>query len=602
MLNLITFLNKRFMSFVKYMISFFLFYFVPGFPGNAQTWILPKDELGWSILSPSSDSRIIYVSNSAGDDATAQYYTVNEVGVNPHIPAKEVKAYKTLSTAFKGLRNGYPDWILLKRGDIFNDEEIKLNTIGSGKSPGERMVMAWYGETGERPVLKNASLISYKNVRNDYWAFVGLNFYHSKSDPGSPDYISSGDGTEALSFLAGGSYILIEDCMLKFYSLTVQGFDGPFYKLEVRRIILTDQYKKTSCEGTRVSSAFISNVHDYLIEENVTDYSGWNENFLPGSGRNMYNHGWYLQYSCSGELYFRGNIMCRASANAVQNRSGGAVEYNLSIQCPVGIFVAHDTSHGPAANPGMTCSKNNVVLEGIWMGDCPASSNANWGMPLGSNLEPGTVVEGNIVAHNIDKRGSVQAMQKVSQCNYINNIVYDWRASEDMWDENWPDPERSIGSYNESIGGEAATEAFIDTLRKRQVNEWPVELSAYAVIDYIRKGFNMDSIGNKINYDYSTSTPELQLNREFGPVTVYPNPSKDITFISFLMPEDGRITVKLYDNLGREVKTLLDKFHYGGKHSISLNAREMKSGVYILKMEVANKALVTRKLIVRDLY
>src|SRR5690606_12772067 len=108
----------------------------------------------------------------------------------------------------------------------------------------------------------------------------------------------------------------------------------------------------------------------------------------------------YLQYNNDGELYFRGNIIARASANAAQNRSGGVVEKNLVLQSPGGLFVTRDTSYGYGAQAGLTTVRHNVILEGLGMGSCPLSSGANWGLPLGESLENGTVVKENIIAHN----------------------------------------------------------------------------------------------------------------------------------------------------------------------------------------------------------
>src|SRR5690606_34900877 len=115
---------------------------------------------------------------------------------------------------------------------------------------------------------------------------------------------------------------------------------------EVRRNMFLNTYFNNSCSSmsSRPSGAYLSSINNYLIEENMVDYAGWNPD-IAGAGRNQYNHGFYLQYNSYGELYFRGNIIARASGNAVQNRSGGLVEKNLVIQSPAGLFVAHDTDN-----------------------------------------------------------------------------------------------------------------------------------------------------------------------------------------------------------------------------------------------------------------
>ncbi len=554
----------------------------------AQSWTLPKDNQGWSILTPSTDSRIIYVSNSSGNDATAQIYSIADVGNNPQLPGISVNAYQTLSEALGALRDGYPDWVLIKRGDHFEHENISINNIGSGRNPNERMVLTCYGESGARPAFENSTLISFQNVTANNWAFVGLNFYCSALDPNAPAYNDPEHGE--LSFLSGGSYILFEDCVFNFYELVIQAFDGPFQNIEIRRNISTNQYAPTSCStGARSSSFFISGTTNYLIEENVSDHAGWNAE-IPDAGRNQFNHGFYLQNDNQGDLYFRGNIISRASANAVQNRSGGLCENNLSIQCPTGIFVAHDDTHGaPAATAGLTASLNNVVIEGLWMGDCPNSSGANWGMPLDVNLEAGTLIQGNIVAHNIDKRGSNEAIQQIPHCNYVGNIVYDWNDAEDMWDDSWPDPERSIGSYNQTIGSNGTTEAFIEACISREVHEWPEEISAYPVINYIREGFGLSAstVVTSIE-DVSSETPLYQN---------YPNPFKLSTTIKYTVSPGDHVRLNVFDLSGKEVKTLVDTFQDDGNYEVEFSAENLKPGIYYYQLSFGNTSTGAKKMV-----
>lgn len=474
---------------------------------SAQSWTLPRDADGWSILSPSSDSRLIYVSASEGDDATARAYSTADVGGDPRHPTIDVAPYKTIQAAMGQMRDTYPDWVLLKAGDTFPSQAIRLHQIGIGRNSSERMVMTYYGDSPKRPVILSPTLQVFATGKLlahgglHHWAIVGIEFYDSKADPDSPDYSSSVTNSGATTILAGGENLLIEDCKFHFYELVIQG-DSPtdrWINLELRRNMFLNAYYKNSCSSrdSRPSGAFIHLVTNYLIEENLVDYAGWNPD-VAGAGRNLANHGFYLQYSCGGELHFRGNIIARASANGVQNRSGGLVEKNLLIQCPAGLFVAHDTEgeHGPGADPGMTAVRHNVILEGLGMGNCAESSNANFGMPLHPTLESGTEIKENIVAHNLDGLGTVVGIEVQPQVAYLDNIVYDWSSSQDMSDPGWSDPERDIGEYNGSIGGTATTDAFIEECRNRAVGEWPEEYSAYAVIDYIREGFDLDPVGD----------------------------------------------------------------------------------------------------------
>lgn len=63
----------------------------------------------------------------------------------------------------------------------------------------------------------------------------------------------------------------------------------------------------------------------------------------------------------------------------------------------------------------------------------------------------------------------------------------------------------------------------------------------------------------------------------------YPNPFNPITHIRFDIPIDNFAILKVYDNLGREVITLLNKQIKPGSYEIEFNASNLSSGIYYYK-------------------
>lgn len=72
----------------------------------------------------------------------------------------------------------------------------------------------------------------------------------------------------------------------------------------------------------------------------------------------------------------------------------------------------------------------------------------------------------------------------------------------------------------------------------------------------------------------------------------YPNPFNPSTTISYSIPEDGFVTLVLYDAIGEEAATLVNEFITKGSHSLQFFATSLqlnaKSGVYYLKMNYKN--------------
>ena len=52
------------------------------------------------------------------------------------------------------------------------------------------------------------------------------------------------------------------------------------------------------------------------------------------------------------------------------------------------------------------------------------------------------------------------------------------------------------------------------------------------------------------------------------------------TKISYQLPASGKVVLKLYDIMGREVNTLVNTHQQAGRYSIHFNANELSSGVY----------------------
>jgi tetratricopeptide (TPR) repeat protein len=68
----------------------------------------------------------------------------------------------------------------------------------------------------------------------------------------------------------------------------------------------------------------------------------------------------------------------------------------------------------------------------------------------------------------------------------------------------------------------------------------------------------------------------------------YPNPFNPSTIISYQLPKDGVVTVKVFDILGREIKTLVEGYKAQGTYTISFDASKLASGIYFYQLRAGN--------------
>ena len=64
----------------------------------------------------------------------------------------------------------------------------------------------------------------------------------------------------------------------------------------------------------------------------------------------------------------------------------------------------------------------------------------------------------------------------------------------------------------------------------------------------------------------------------------YPNPFNPSTAISYQLSADSRVSLRIYDLLGREVATLVDDDKSAGYHQETWNAAPYSSGMYIYQL------------------
>jgi hypothetical protein len=354
---------------------------------------------GWTPFTPSADTQIIYVSSSVGNDANS--------GLSQAAPKR------TIAAAMSLLRDGYPDWVLLNRGDTWTERFPDQNK--SGRSSAEPMVIGSYG-TGVRPLIVTQEAISWiapNDVPRQHICITDLHL--------------DGAGSEASGIFLGNSYrdVLVENCYIERFGVNL--YFGPVttgqraQDLKVRRCVMADAYVASSTSPG--SHGFLCGAVDgLLVEECVFDHNGWSET-VPGAVATIFRHNTYIYNDCTN-VTVRGCITARAGSTGLGQRAGGLCEENLCLQNPVNLGLGHG-SVGAAVIAGTV--RNNVILDSR---DIDAANGR--GMGLGITWGGGVEVYNNIIAHQ--RTGTANAWGMNIDYSFQNlsihdNIIYDWRIA-----------------------------------------------------------------------------------------------------------------------------------------------------------------------------
>jgi hypothetical protein len=81
---------------------------------------------------------------------------------------------------------------------------------------------------------------------------------------------------------------------------------------------------------------------------------------------------------------------------------------------------------------------------------------------------------------------------------------------------------------------------------------------------------------------------EVNLPVEFSLEQNYPNPFNPATTIKFSIPQSSKVTLKIYDVLGREVSTLVNDVRNAGNHEVNFDASNLASGMYIYSIKAGD--------------
>jgi Right handed beta helix region len=343
----------------------------------------------WTSFSPSTDTRIVYVSSSQGSDAND--------GLSAALPKRTLREAKTL------LRDGYPDWILLRKGDVWN-EDLGVWSA-SGRSIAERMLISSYG-TGPRPTIRplagNNGISVWDPFKPQYLALVDIHF------------IPQSNPTEgrAIAWYSDGGKLLVEGCLIENFDIAFL-FQGG-HDVTIRRNVAVNS------DG---QGAYVQNVSGFLFEENLIDKSGFPD-------PNYYKHALYIDNEGMTNVVVRGNIFTEASSNGIYLRPGGVCENNLVARCGIAIELGGGDSW--QSNPdGVTAEvRDNVILDGK---DISAAQPRGWGM-LMQNIASAHI-ENNLIA-NIGECNAPFAFEvdgwsngaKAYNVSLRNNVVFGWRG------------------------------------------------------------------------------------------------------------------------------------------------------------------------------
>lgn len=143
----------------------------------------------------------------------------------------------------------------------------------------------------------------------------------------------------------------------------------------------------------------------------------------------------------------------------------------------------------------------------------------------------------------------------------------------------------------------ADTNTILKALESGQIYFW-------RVMAYNKNGdslFSSNSNAFFVRYDATAVSGIMPVPESITLAQNYPNPFNGSTKVFFHLDASAKITLSVWDVLGRRVKTLYEGYHAAGEHSVvwhgtDKNGAPVPSGIYLVRM-TGNGFSQTRKVV-----
>jgi hypothetical protein len=116
-----------------------------------------------------------------------------------------------------------------------------------------------------------------------------------------------------------------------------------------------------------------------------------------------------------------------------------------------------------------------------------------------------------------------------------------------------------------------------------------------------RYSYRLKQIDHNGNYEYFCLSSDVLVGApsKFNISQNYPNPFNPKTNISFELPNESKVTIKIFDMLGREVSTLVNGFKEAGYHTVEFDGSNLSSGMYYYRIQTKGFEAVKRMLLIK---
>ena len=184
-----------------------------------------------------------------------------------------------------------------------------------------------------------------------------------------------------------------------------------------------------------------------------------------------------------------------------------------------------------------------------------------------------------------------------------NQIILNWETKTETGNFGWEVESRQIPLNpplvkveTNGVSGEFQKIGFVagkGTTTEKQIYSFASPITHHSSQEF----FRLKQIDTDGNASYSNV---LSVNLQPEKISLfqnYPNPFNPVTSVSYQLASNSFVSLVVYDLLGKEIKTLVNKNKEAGNYTVDFDATNLPSGIYFYKL-TAGKFSETKKMTV----
>ncbi len=108
-----------------------------------------------------------------------------------------------------------------------------------------------------------------------------------------------------------------------------------------------------------------------------------------------------------------------------------------------------------------------------------------------------------------------------------------------------------------------------------------------------------NSSNQNLNAQFNGMTITSELPKSYSLSQNYPNPFNPVTRIEYALPADVKVSIKIFDILGREIVQLVNEVKKAGYHNVEMNGTNMASGIYFYQIKAGDFVSVKKMTLIK---